>query len=496
MTTFLAQIRTALAAFTTLVGLASCGAGVDEGQKLAQVHCAGCHQFPSPALLDKKTWQNGVLPQMAHWLGVVPIGGASGMSFQELEAVQKSGVFPKSPQVTEAEWRLIKKYYLQNAPDSLVIPVPQACQSLDSVFKVQPYSKITEPVVFIDSDKKNKNVLVATRLGKLLRLMPATGAAVDSLQLFGTFTDLEQNADGTLGFTFVGNMNPNVFKEGSFVVAQPKGKTFVPRHRINDLARPVHSALADFNADGQQDVVVCSYGYYAGELAWYEFDAQKKTIKHLLLADPGAQYVTVRDLNGDHHPDIAVLMGQAREGVYFFLNDGHGQFTQKQVLSFPPVYGSSSFELVDFNRDGFLDVLYTNGDNADYSIILKPYHGVRVFLNDGKNGFKFAYFFPMAGASKAVARDFDGDGDLDIAAISFFPNAQVTPNRGFVYLQNNGRLQFMPFASTNTDAGRWLMMDSHDYDQDGHPDLLLGSGGQTLHGGSSLLLLKNKMRQR
>ena len=485
-----------MAVFAATVGLSSCGTGVDEGQKLAQVHCAGCHQFPSPALLDKKTWENGVLPQMAHWLGVVPIEGVSGLSFRELEAVRQSGVFPTSPQVSEAEWRLIKKYYLQNAPDSLVIPVPQACQPLDSLFKVQPFSNITEPVVLLDLDKKTNQVLAATRLGKLLRLKPATGAAVDSAQLFGTFTDLEQNTDGTLGFTFVGNMNPNVFKEGSFVLAQPKGNTFVPRRRINDLARPVHAAMADFNADGQQDVVVCSYGYYAGELAWYEFDAQNKPIKHLLLANPGAQYVVATDLNGDRHPDIAVLMGQAREGVYFFLNDGHGQFTQKQVLSFPPVYGSSSFELVDFNHDGFLDILYTNGDNADYSIILKPYHGVRLFLNDGKNGFKFAYFFPMLGASKAVARDFDGDGDLDIAAISFFPNAQVTPNRGFVYLQNNGRLQFMPFASTKTDAGRWLVMHTHDYDQDGHPDLLLGSGGQTLPGGSSLLLLKNKTLKR
>src|SRR6266542_5972499 len=40
-----------------------------EGEKLAHTYCAACHAFPEPQLLDKQTWQAGVLPQMAPRLG-------------------------------------------------------------------------------------------------------------------------------------------------------------------------------------------------------------------------------------------------------------------------------------------------------------------------------------------------------------------------------------------------------------------------------------------
>jgi hypothetical protein len=59
-------------------------------------------------------------------------------------------------------------------------------------------------------------------------------------------------------------------------------------------------------------------------------------------------------------------------------NKGHGNFGQEEVLKFPPIYGSSSFALADFNKDGYPDIVYTCGDNADYSQVLKPYHGVYI----------------------------------------------------------------------------------------------------------------------
>lgn len=47
----------------------------------------------------------------------------------------------------------------------------------------------------------------------------------------------------------------------------------------------------------------------------------------------------------------------------------------------------------DFNGDGKLDIVYVNGDNFDYSRVLKPYHGIRILENDGKNNFHERYFF-------------------------------------------------------------------------------------------------------
>ncbi|MBW3554713.1 MAG: VCBS repeat-containing protein [Gemmatimonadetes bacterium] len=93
-------------------------------------------------------------------------------------------------------------------------------------------------------------------------------------------------------------------------------------------------------------------------------------------------------------------------------NDGRGGFggEPRLLARFPPVYGSMHFSLHDFDGDGHADILYANGDNFDFSRIRKPYHGVRILENDGRNGFEQRYFFPTSGAARAEAVDFDDDG--------------------------------------------------------------------------------------
>ena len=144
-------------------------------------------------------------------------------------------------------------------------------------------------------------------------------------------------------------------------------------------------------------------------------------------------------------------------------------------MRFPPAWGSSYFELADFDKDGHPDIVYTCGDNADFSTVLKPYHGVYIFMNDGKNHFTQRYFFPINGCYKAMARDFDGDGDLDIATIAFFADYKQQPDEGFVYLENKGNFSFIPWSLPEGRMGRWLTMDVGDLDGDGRTDIILGN---------------------
>src|SRR6185503_20532171 len=115
-------------------------------------------------------------------------------------------------------------------------------------------------------------------------------------------------------------------------------------------------------------------------------------------------------------------------------NDGKGGFSRQRTLArFPPVYGSMYFSLHDFNGDGILDIVYVNGDNFDFSRVLKPYHGIRILENDGKNHFHQQFFFPVYGAARAEVADFDGDGKLDFLTTSNFADAGKNPERGIMF---------------------------------------------------------------
>ena len=187
--------------------------------------------------------------------------------------------------------------------------------------------------------------------------------------------------------------------------------------------------------------MVCEFGNLTGALSWMENVGNNRFTRHVLRALPGAIKAYINDYNHDGAPDIWVLFAQGEEGIFLFTNRGNGNFETKEILRFPPSYGSSYFEFADFNKDGYPDIIYTCGDNADFSPILKPYHGVYIFLNDGTNQFQQKYFFPINGCYKAMARDFDGDGDLDIATISFFADYDHQPQESFVYLENKGNPQ-------------------------------------------------------
>ena len=49
----------------------------------------------------------------------------------------------------------------------------------------------------------------------------------------------------------------------------------------------------------------------------------------------------------------------------------------------------------------------------------------------------------MAGAQEANAVDFDHDGDLDIAVISFIPRPEIIPHKASYIFENQGGLIYI-----------------------------------------------------
>jgi hypothetical protein len=391
-----------------------------------------------------------------------------------------SNFYPSHSLLNLDQWQSIIDYYTATSPDSL--PGQDRRRSIQMqlpFFTVwQPefvYQNAGTSFVKIDTSDPLHSVIVGDVPRKSIYFYNRQLEITDSVRC-GPVVNIDFGQNKMLACN-IGVLNPNngKFGKGQFI-NKVGGKMKLDSIPLFDnLRRPVQLSSADLNNDGKPDYILCEFGNLIGELSWMENRGNNKFVKHVLRAAPGAIKAYVDDYNHDGAPDIWVLFAQGEEGVFLFTNKGNGDFETKEVLRFPPAYGSSYFEFADFNNDGYPDIVYTCGDNADFSPILKPYHGVYIFLNDKSNHFVQKYFFPIDGCYKAVARDFDGDGDLDIAAISFFADYEHQPQESFVYLENNGNFDFKPFSFPEAGSGRWLTMDAGDIDGDGKVDIILGN---------------------
>jgi len=150
-----------------------------------------------------------------------------------------------------------------------------------------------------------------------------------------------------------------------------------------------------------------------------------------------------------------------------------------------------------------------NGDNFDFSRVLKPYHGIRILENDGRNNFTERWFYPIYGAAQAAVADFDKDGDLDIVTSSNFADPTQHPERGIMYFENTGRYTFKPYAFSVSSRSQWNVMTTADLNGDGLLDVIIGAmrlenitrlqrrfGPPSEPGIDPILLFENKLARR
>lgn len=469
-----------LLAVSLWIAIGSCQSGADssstnpaivEGQKLAEQHCSTCHLAVAPSLLDKKTWVSHVLPAMAPRLGLESYQG--GLYYAGRNAV-----------VSYDDWQKIVAYFETLAPEKFERTQPARLPVNDwAVFSLEkPRRDTTQTaettLVAIDTiahqlysgDGLRSDI---SRWDQQLR--PTKWKQLKSAPVHASFFLDRQGAEHGV-FTSLGTMLAEDILKGELLDIQLSGKQpGSSTTMLASLPRPVQSVAADLDKDGLTDWVVCGFGHLAGGLYWLKQRADHTFSKQPIREVAGAIQTSVGDVNGDGWPDIIALFAHGDEGIWLFLNDKKGNFTERRLLRFPPIYGSTSFQLVDFNGDGLQDILYTCGDNSDYSQILKPYHGIYIYLNQGNFTYRKQWFHPVNGCVKAIAADFDQDGDADIASIAFYADFQRNPGEGFLYFDQTKPRQFRPHALPISTYGRWICMDVNDWDQDGDLDIVLGN---------------------
>lgn len=449
------------------------GEQLSEGKRLMQKHCSTCHLPVSAASLDKETWLNGVLPAMAPKLGI-------NVLWENEYYPDKSA--PPDSSISMEDWLAIVEYFRREAPDTLRVPEPPATLQSDVPgFSVRTpqWDRDRRPAAtsMVEIDSAGSHIYSADATAGTIhrwneRLVPSS---IDHPGLVGVDVAFVGDTSGSRHavFTSIGTMRAVNARNGT--VWDLNLATDSSRMIAQQLPRPVRSVPGDFNNDGLRDWIVCGFGHTIGGLYLFEQQPDHSFEKQTLRGVPGAVDAHTGDFNGDGWLDVVVLFAHGDEGIWMFTNDQTGGFTSRNLLRFPPVYGSNSFQLADFNEDGQLDILYTAGDNADYSTILKPYHGIYLFLNRGDYQYEQAYFYHFDGATEAIAADFDEDGDLDIGAIGFFADLKDESAKDFVYLEQTEPMAFTPHAPPIQHYGRWISMDAGDVDGDGDRDFALGN---------------------
>jgi hypothetical protein len=434
----------------------STGNDVLDGKNLVQVHCVKCHALVPVDALTKDVWVYHAMPSMAAKFGLSDYGG------------NQYYINNAAASISLADWQKIIKYYSETAPSVLPAATTHVpLQMGKSIFKIitPDACKAMAYTTMVAINPFNNSIYTSDLLTRELyqwdkNLKPTV---IANLQTSAVSADFSKDKGNKTDAVFLSE--GTIDDVDSFLGTLTKVAQNQPKPDLNDttiasaLPRPVNVTHGDFNRDGLTDYVVCCEGHSSGGLYLYTQTTGGQFAHSKIKDGPGAVQAITGDFNNDGWPDIMALFGKGDEGLWMFINNQKGGFTAKRLLKFPPVYGSSSFQLVDLNNDGKPDILYTCGDNFGDSRILKPYHGVYIYLNTGDFNFKQSYFYPINGCTKAIAADFDHSGRPGFITIAFFADLKNNPSEQCIYFSQDRPWHFTPYAIPVNKYGRWKSMD-------------------------------------
>lgn len=265
---------------------------------------------------------------------------------------------------------------------------------------------------------------------------------------------------------------------GAFPTGTDTGSATI--ESVSDLA------TADFNGDGNLDLVMTKVGGYnttpsnavkvwlgngSGGFSGFITSA---------LMFGGAQDIEVADFNTDGRPDIAATAPNSNV-VQVLLNDGAGGFNAPINTT---SNGAQKLVTADFNRDCIPDLAVTRGSTGN---------AVSILLGNGAGGFGAPNVIAITNQTDGVAvGDFNRDKKTDVAvrrisATAGVPNFTILPGNG---LGGFGSAVELTLPISSSSATSLAVMDAN---ADGRTDIVINrNGGFALYNGSSSLFTRTE----
>src|SRR5215217_2501251 len=104
-----------------------------EEEKIARTYCSSCHLFPEAVMLDKNTWNKGVLPKMAVYFGISYLGNTFFVNNMDGPGNETDSIH--STGISYRNWSAIVDYYTNNAPEKLDTQNRGPVQQFTNVFQ-------------------------------------------------------------------------------------------------------------------------------------------------------------------------------------------------------------------------------------------------------------------------------------------------------------------------------------------------------------------------
>ncbi len=291
--------------------------------------------------------------------------------------------------------------------------------------------------------------------------------------------DMDGDGDLDLIVASMGEVFPNNDRIGSVFLLENDGQQNFTSHAVlENTSRVTDARVADLNGDGRLDLVLAQFGYDQGEVSWLERTGPWEFRRHVMLELSGAMNVGVADFDGDGKPDVVALLSQQWEEIYYFQNDGRGNFTHRRIWgSTNEDFGSSGISICDLNRDGRADIIYSNGDGFGPASTPgpRPWHGIQWLENVGAGQFLYHRVGNLPGAYSPIGLDLDRDGAMDIVAVAAYADWN-NKNRSVISLlwfRNDGAMHFEPQILAHGPKDQ-ITLAAGDFDGNGNPVLATG----------------------